>query len=144
MSFYKLYQCPLGLMPHCYLKEKLLKEISTKLCQCPLGLVPHCYDGSSTWVDAKRRTMVSMPSRASTSLLPSDNPSWDKKDYFVSMPSRASTSLLPGWIDTDLHLCPMCQCPLGLVPHCYTLVESRRASGRTRCQCPLGLLPHFY
>ena len=67
MSFYKLYQCPLGLMPHCYLKEKLLKEISTKLCQCPLGLVPHFYPGMG-WIE-ESNLLVSMPSRASTSFL---------------------------------------------------------------------------
>ena len=66
-------QCPLGLVPHCYEKgDKYVKE-TFKPCQCPLGLVPHCYysrymrERSPLWT-------VSMPSRASTSLLLGGSP----------------------------------------------------------------------
>ena len=37
-------------------------------CQCPHGLVPHCYKILTYYETAKGET-VSMPSRASTSLL---------------------------------------------------------------------------
>ena len=37
----------------------------------------------------------------------------------VSMPSRASTSLLLICREVALRRTVLCQCPLGLVPHCY-------------------------
>ena len=63
----------------------------------------------------------------------------------VSMPSRAVTSFLPSttiWVNECIALC---QCPLGLLPHFYLV--SAAATQRPvcqKCQCPLGLLPHFY
>ena len=60
-------QCPLGLVPHCY-RLACQEETTFISCQCPLGLVPHCYHGKHSALPEKFR-MVSMPSRASTSLL---------------------------------------------------------------------------
>ena len=37
----------------------------------------------------------------------------------VSMPSRASTSLLHREMELFQQINEVCQCPLGLVPHCY-------------------------
>ena len=65
------------------------------LCQCPLGLVPHCY-GKQTVLPLVSNVIVSMPSRASTSLLP--------------LALAKYISVHGG----------RCQCPLGLVPHCYS------------------------
>ena len=62
-----------------------------------------------------------MPSRASTSLLLGY--SWGYMDgiYTVSMPSRASTSLLRHKLEeVTVELIGVCQCPLGLVPPCYS------------------------
>ena len=145
MSFYKLYQCPLGLMPHCYVMHQqssssvvinvsMPSRASTSLlratvlcqsswgytCQCPLGLVPHCYVRSAV-VHSVNKDGVSMPSRASTSLLLFRS----VKDLrvinsYVSMPSRASTSLLPAILGNIGRMTSLCQCPLGLVPHCYS------------------------
>ena len=39
---------------------------------------------------------------------------------------------------------PVCQCPLGLIPHFYIIKKSFDAKGIKVCQCPLGLIPHFY
>ena len=63
-------------------------------CQCPLGLIPHCYNDYEE-IDLRANRTVSMPSRAYTSLL---------LIYFFL-----------GNCDTNL----VCQCPLGLIPHCY-------------------------
>ena len=90
-------------------------------CQCPLGLVPHCYVRSAV-VHSVNKDGVSMPSRASTSLLLFRS----VKDLrvinsYVSMPSRASTSLLPAILGNIGRMTSLCQCPLGLVPHCYAV-----------------------
>ena len=91
-------------------------------CQCPLGLVPHCYVRSAV-VHSVNKDGVSMPSRASTSLLLFRS----VKDLrvinsYVSMPSRASTSLLPAILGNIGRMTSLCQCPLGLVPHCYPIL----------------------
>ena len=39
---------------------------------------------------------------------------------------------------------PVCQCPLGLIPHFYKVSRLTSQRGRFMCQCPLGLIPHFY
>ena len=62
------------------------------------------------------------------------------------MPSRASTSLLQ---ETGLVMynCAVqtCQCPLGLMPHCYhDAVPYSTNKHMILCQCPLGLMPHCY
>ena len=62
---------------------------------------------------------VSMPSRASTSLLRRDLVHPSSKVLLVSMPSRASTSLLLRKRDLFQKWGFGCQCPHGLVPHCY-------------------------
>ena len=62
-----LCQCPLGLVPHCYLTEAHIHPLDPNKCQCPLGLVPHCYVKVLKGCDPD--VNVSMPSRASTSLL---------------------------------------------------------------------------
>ena len=99
-------------------------------CQCPLGLVPHCYVRSAV-VHSVNKDGVSMPSRASTSLLLFRS----VKDLrvinsYVSMPSRASTSLLPAILGNIGRMTSLCQCPLGLVPHCYSrlriLVQAKK------------------
>ena len=51
------------------LKNRFLAEYAFIVCQCPLGLVPHCYRVTQKEVYYDQ-TEVSMPSRASTSLLP--------------------------------------------------------------------------
>ena len=61
----------------------------------------------------------------------------------VSMPSRASTSLLHFNEIYFIKLPDACQCPLGLVPHCYATVD-RYVRQYLSCQCPLGLVPHCY
>ena len=63
-----------------------------------------------------------MPSRACTSLLQGKN--YEKIYlYHVSMPSRACTSLLQEEEVTVVALFTLCQCPLGLVPHCYEEIK---------------------
>ncbi len=62
----------------------------------------------------------------------------------VSMPSRAYTSFLPvGRPDQPAHQSE-CQCPLGLIPHFYSITFDGRRHTISGCQCPLGLIPHFY
>ena len=39
---------------------------------------------------------------------------------------------------------PVCQCPLGLIPHFYENIIRDPESAASSCQCPLGLIPHFY
>ena len=85
-----------------------------------------------------------MPSRASTSLLPDTKVSAEQTGPSVSMPSRASTSLLHD-IALAQWLCEnMCQCPHGLVPHCYAGYDTAMAVVYVTCQCPHGLVPHCY
>ena len=38
----------------------------------------------------------------------------------------------------------MCQCPLGLIPHCYKSNHILPSGRKELCQCPLGLIPHCY
>ena len=93
----------------------------------------------------------------------------ERNDDMVSMPSRASTSLLREQYSVSLEESMVCQCPLGLVPHCYVYytlftsvlrivsMPSRASTSLLRisrcvshrrdanwCQCPLGLVPHCY
>ena len=61
----------------------------------------------------------------------------------VSMPSRANASLLRGeMIPMDLFV-EVCQCPHGLMPHCYPLFRTSDCDV-VMCQCPHGLMPHCY
>ena len=93
----------------------LLKRLGT--CQCPLGLIPHCYaENFKKMVD--NAELVSMPSRAYTSLL-LEFVGTDHGDIHVSMPSRAYTSLLRRKRASRSRIVIWCQCPLGLIPHCY-------------------------
>ena len=62
----------------------------------------------------------------------------------VSMPSRASTSLLQKYARRACIPQRGCQCPLGLVPHCYSNGCPCGSNIRQMCQCPLGLVPHCY
>ena len=39
---------------------------------------------------------------------------------------------------------PVCQCPLGLIPHFYAYRDMLMKEYHLMCQCPLGLIPHFY
>ena len=64
----EMCQCPLGLVPHCYPDGSIFNELRSRECQCPLGLVPHCYLLFFLWTVINELN-VSMPSRASTSLL---------------------------------------------------------------------------
>ena len=211
-------QCPHGLVPHCYNNHESQYAAFFDACQCPHGLVPHCYeDGSGR---SQILSVVSMPSRASTSLLPQSlsslrlgeddvnaltglylivtqcvlphyvrhiacvnalsglylivtvmlPPISSVNVHRVSMPSRAYTSLLlnvfcritcgiqpvsmPSRAYTSLlqscyplflqSMCTACQCPLGLIPHCYAMLGKANRNMKMKCQCPLGLVPHFY
>ena len=93
---------------------------SLSMCQCPHGLVPHCY-GRRSYYEIIWRKSVSMPSRAYTSLLLEKTGFLGGKTLQVSMPSRAYTSLLPHITRMSLISTNQCQCPLGLIPHCYGL-----------------------
>ena len=91
--------------------------------------------------------------------------------FSVSMPSRASTSFLPSAKSKEEKPQLRCQCPHGLQPHFYkellgfsvTQLEMRvnaltgfnlistnitsiynKNIGDIECQCPHGLQPHFY
>ena len=75
-----------------------------------------------TIVHSRSGRLVSMPSRACTSLLQGGSGSPEGVLYGVSMPSRACTSLLHRDIAAMNSYLVSCQCPLGLVPHCYTKV----------------------
>ena len=110
-----------------------------------------------------------MPSRAVTSFLLDTVSTYEKNKYGVSMPSRAVTSFLlvciadRYWnsgmgvnalsgcylISTTMYpkttIClVVCQCPLGLLPHFYSIQCPHMRKTSMVCQCPLGLLPHFY
>ena len=69
-------------------------------CQCPLGLIPHFY--LKVMVLKPLKKPVSMPSRAYTSFLPDMIliPA-DTTNRFVSMPSRAYTSFLH-WLKMNI------------------------------------------
>ena len=79
---------------------------------------------------------VSMPSRASTSLL-RDNKAYSSVHHFtVSMPSRASTSLLRLACQEETTFISMCQCPHGLVPHCYQMNPMKKRAVLQRVSMP--------
>ena len=149
------------------LRKKLI--IGFVRCQCPLGLIPHCYPDVNDVMNFILN--VSMPSRAYTSLLQRLRRNRSScKSYSVnalsglylivthlflfgklryksrvSMPSRAYTSLLRRGSFTDLISLLRCQCPLGLIPHCYCNVwHVGKRRHLYQCQCPLGLIPHCY
>ena len=76
---------------------------------------------SSTWVDAKRRTLCV---NALTGL------------YLI-----ATKYVDKMWLDES----NWCQCPHGLIPHCYVPVsDSVLTAIEAACQCPHGLIPHCY
>ena len=244
MSFYKLYQCPLGLMPHCYVMHQqssssvvinvsmpsrastsLLLKAMILLCQKVMrvnalsgqyliatvksasmlmtkqALCVNALSGQYLIATAKLEctsvkyhfgvnalsgqyliatgidintsdcgTVVSMPSRASTSLLLEDFVEFIDNLYCVNALSGqyliATTDMIN---EEEKEVLKLCQCPLGLVPHCYmiaartnfasslgvnalsgqyliaTLPGYQKVSHLTsRCQCPLGLVPHCY
>ena len=86
-----MFQCPLGLIPHFYTQQgsaqrknnvsmpsraytsflQVICDDANDSCkrefQCPLGLIPHFYCWIPVWLHRKR-TAVSMPSRAYTSV----------------------------------------------------------------------------
>ena len=88
-------------------------------CQCPHGLIPHCYLLVSLMISSMK-LIVSMPSRAYTSLLLPSDSNGVSESFSVSMPSRAYTSLLQLNEDLLMLTTGTCQCPHGLIPHCYT------------------------
>ena len=90
------------------------------------------------------RNLVSMPSRAYTSLLLSGCDPYSSDLISVSMPSRAYTSLLPLSVSVEIHCMIRCQCPHGLVPHFYAGDKYEARLEWCACQCPHGLVPHFY
>ena len=68
---------------------------------------------------------------------------------YTSLKCQCPLGLIPHCYKSN-HILPsgrkeLCQCPLGLIPHCYS---RRRWPGRYAirlpCQCPLGLIPHCY
>ena len=110
-------QCPLGLIPHFYHNSDGF-SFGVLKCQCPHGLIPHFYLTGND-ISVKQLSIVSMPSRASTSFL-----------QRVSRVNRVTWS--------------RCQCPHGLVPHFYKNSFRDAMLGMDMCQCPHGLVPHFY
>ena len=66
------------------------------------------------------------------------------RNLIVSMPSRASTSLLQEKGASRSQEDQLCQCPHGLVPHCYGIEHIVTAIDEYGCQCPHGLVPHCY
>ena len=113
-----LYQCPLGLGLHFYVKHDYTGADDIELYQCPFGLVLHFYekkiwDVSVLWCvsmpfrakapflqEAKQayieeKTTVSMPFRAKAPFLQNDNCQTKvERQYNVSMPFRASAPFL--------------------------------------------------
>ena len=165
----KMCQCPLGLIPHCYHQQCCLltqKHIVSMPSRAYTSLLHMERKEDLLW-----RRDVSMPSRAYTSLLQRLRRNRSScKSYSVnalsglylivthlflfgklryksrvSMPSRAYTSLLRRGSFTDLISLLRCQCPLGLIPHCYCNVwHVGKRRHLYQCQCPLGLIPHCY
>ena len=88
------------------------------MCQCPLGLIPHCYAGLYV---REAVIEVSMPSRAYTSLLPQKGRK-DKYAINVGVNALSGLYLIVTTVKTEDLLNPRtgCQCPLGLIPHCYS------------------------
>ena len=88
---------------------------------------------------------VSMPSRASTSLLllPSLTSEKDRK-----LRCQCPHGLVPHCYYRDGYYvvgnAGECQCPHGLVPHCYTVEKRMQSILNSWCQCPHGLVPHCY
>ena len=101
------------------MNSMILKFSHLLTCQCPLGLVLHCYTD--------------------------DEDDEDHDNNLVSMPSRASTSLLHD-IASEVRVDKetACQCPLGLVLHCYRKEIFMNKIVSSVCQCPLGLVLHCY
>ena len=111
-------------------------------CQCPHGLIPHCYRGSIQKIVACGPS-VSMPSRAYTSLLHVEAITRAAIASIVSMPSRAYTSLLPGITRMFLNQNLSVNALTGL----YLIATILRVTEIIRystCQCPHGLIPHCY
>ena len=101
------------------------------VCQCPHGLVPHCYPTVSGQ-RFTRSSDVSMPSRASASLLRQLEAARAYGDVIVSMPSRASTSLLLG---ITYHI--MIRTPIGVnaLTGLYLISTSAKQTGCSVCYC---------
>ena len=138
-------QCPHGLMPHCYRSNfrtwnyhwnvsmpsranaSLLRRIyerriteSIKVSmpsRANASLLHRCY--ITGWYRYQR---VSMPSRANASLLPITRELTSQSQVSVSMPSRANASLLRKRLTITICTASLCQCPHGLMPHCYMMM----------------------
>ena len=80
---------------------------------------------ANTWKNGNLEyRKVSMPSRAYTSFLRKRNERERLRLYRVSMPSRAYTSFLQILSIAVLFVAvTACQCPLGLIPHFYTIED---------------------
>ena len=112
-------QCPLGLIPHCYAKESFSKQLRTAKCQCPLGLIPHCYRVKENQAFMTEKCVNAL---SGLYLIVTEAEShFSSFQKFVSMPSRAYTSLLPEAFLDEGRGDAACQCPLGLIPHYYSM-----------------------
>ena len=114
-------QCPHGLIPHCYNHEDICNVFVSYLCQCPHGLIPHCYVRRNKPIKEGKRKLCQCPH----GLIPHCYKDLADLDWYkieVSMPSRAYTSLLRCYqsTTTNMNHCSACQCPHGLIPHCYS------------------------
>ena len=135
-------QCPLGLIPHFYHNSDGF-SFGVLKCQCPHGLIPHFYLTGND-ISVKQLSIVSMPSRASTSFLQRvsrvNRVTWSRCQCPHGLvPHFYKNSFRDAMLGMD-----MCQCPLGLVPHFYGPSEYHQYCEAASCQCPLGLVPHFY
>ena len=135
-------QCPLGLIPHVYDNSDGF-SFGVLKCQCPHGLIPHFYLTGND-ISVKQLSIVSMPSRASTSFLQRvsrvNRVTWSRCQCPHGLvPHFYKNSFRDAMLGMD-----MCQCPLGLVPHFYGPSEYHQYCEAASCQCPLGLVPHFY
>ena len=139
------------------------------LCQCPLGLIPHFYVreaiSSSCGFDRGVNALsglylistfaeavyvywfkpMSVNALSGLYLISTQTAhSWSQLRQWVSMPSRAYTSFLRWRRWSRNILMHSCQCPLGLIPHFYKAARNKLSVAIEMCQCPLGLIPHFY
>ena len=105
-------------------KESMPTESVLLTCQCPHGLMPHCYENRPS-IQLPNRLIVSMPSRANASLLLISFVMADRHVRLVSMPSRANASLLHLKWACMTRNATTCQCPHGLMPHCYRSIVAQ-------------------
>ena len=118
-------------------------EEALEKCQCPLGLIPHFYLPT---VCTTRYSQLCVNALSGLYLISTTKMDSRKIDQSFRVNALSGLYLISTYVDEIVdEINEVCQCPLGLIPHFYSVGwKGLLAEDYAVCQCPLGLIPHFY